>query len=96
MGDANNVLAILYKEDQGKRIASVILNGYNISERASLGNAGAMRSFKLTHGELWDQWSRREELNLMAQDGREARVRIAAHPSDEDSFGLIEFLPDIS
>jgi len=95
MGDQDNISAIIYHtKNESKPTASVILNGYNINAGSALGHIGAMRSFKLKHGDLWDEWSTRVELHLVSQDGREARVRVAAHPADEDSFGLIEFLPN--
>lgn len=96
MGDQDNVLASLFKEGQDKCIASIILNGYNIREKAVLGDAGAMRSFILKQGNLWDEWSTRTELKLISQDGRESRIRVAAHPADDESSGLIEFLPNIN
>ena len=93
MSDTNTVSAIVYKRDSNeKQLAVVSLNGYNIKSSEALGHTGAMRSFKLKQGALWDEWSTREELDLITKDGREAKIRIAAHPAEEDAAGLIEFI----
>jgi len=75
-----------------KQIAKVVLNGYNIDSDGGLGQRGMMRSFTITSGDLWDQWSLQQILNLRDEAGREAQIRIAALPVEQDSYGLIEFL----
>ena len=92
MGDQNTTRAIVYNEQNGKPIAKVILNGYNISAENAPLSLGAMRSFKLVEGDLWDEWNTREKFILRLEDGQIAKARVAALPAEVDSFGLIEFL----
>lgn len=93
MGDQqNNTPAVIYDGTNGKQIANIILNGYNISAGGPLGKTGAMRSFRVVDGDLWDHWSESKLLMIRSEDGRVADGRVAALPAEEDSFGLIEFL----
>ncbi len=90
--DTKSISAFIYKKGNNqKQLARISLNGYNIKESAQMGH-GAMRSFKLKQGDLWGEWSTREQLDLITQDGQESRIRIAAHPAGEDATGLIEFI----
>lgn len=82
----------VYSKTSKKPIAQIVLNGYNISAAQSLGEQGAMRSFSVDNGDLWDHWARQESLLLHDENGREAPIKIAALPAEEDGFGLIEFL----
>lgn len=82
----------VYSKTSKKPIARIILNGYNISAAKSLGQQGAMRSFSVDNGDLWDQWSRQDTLVLHDENGRQNPIKIAALPAEEDGFGLIEFL----
>ena len=82
----------VYSQTSKKPIAQIMLNGYNISVTESLGQQGAMRSFSVDNGDLWDPWSLQEELVLHDENGRKAPIKIAALPAEEDGFGLIEFL----
>ncbi len=75
-----------------QKVAKVVLNGYNIEEGGPLGMNGAMRSFKLLQGDLWQEWSAQESLFLRTGAGINNEIRIAALPADEEGFGLIEFL----
>lgn len=92
MSDTNNTNAIVYDGESGRKIALIILNGYNISAGGPLGKTGAMRSFKIVKGDLWDEWSERRSLMIRAEDGRTADALVAALPAEADSFGLIEFM----
>ncbi len=92
MSDANNISAVIFKDDQAEQLAFVVLNGYNIRLSDTLGKAGAMRSFKLKQGTVWDAWNTRQILKIVTKDGRESRIRIAAIPAEKDGAGLIEFL----
>ena len=87
-----SALLHVFHPPQKKAIAQVILNGYNIDQAESLGSLGAMRSFKIIHGDLWDEWDAQTAVILIDEQGQETRVRVAALPSDEESFGLIEFI----
>ena len=91
MATLSDVLDV-YSKTSKKPIAHVVLNGYNISAAESLGKQGAMRSFSVNSGDLWDPWSLQESLLLHDENGREAPIKIAALPAEEDGFGLIEFL----
>lgn len=92
MGDQNNTKAIIYDGENGKELAKIVLNGYNIAAGGPLGKTGAMRSFCVLDGDLWDHWSESRLLMIRAEDGRVADGRVAALPAEEDSFGLLEFL----
>ena len=91
MTTLSKVLGV-YSKANKKDIAKIRLNGYNIPAEQSLGQQGAMRSFSVHSGDLWESWSCQEELILHDKNGRKAPVRIAALPAEEGSFGLIEFL----
>ena len=91
METLSEVLSI-HSRINDKNIAKVRLNGYNISTERSLWQRGALRSFSINSGDLRKSWSRHEMLLLHDGKSRRARIKIAALPTDEDSFGLIEFL----
>ncbi|MFQ5400993.1 MAG: hypothetical protein ACE5E7_15520 [Anaerolineae bacterium] len=76
----------------GKVVATIQLNGYSISSGGPLGLNGNMHSFCIQQGNLWSPWSHQEVLVLRDRNGRQTRVKIAALPVEDDSFGLIEFL----
>ena len=73
-------------------VANVVLNGYNIQNKGPLGKQGAMRSFAIVNGDLWDPWSQQQTLVLKDENGKKASIRIAALPVEEDGYGLIEFV----
>ena len=73
-------------------MARIALNGYNIDSGGALGMSGAMRSFRIIKGDLWDQWNNQETLIIRGDDQTEARIRIAALPAEDDSFGFVEFV----
>lgn len=75
-----------------QKIAKVVLNGYNIDAGGPLGLHGAMRSFKLLHGDLLPQWETQEMLTLRASSGQTLVVRVAALPAEDEALGLIEFI----
>ncbi len=75
-----------------KLVANIVLNGYNIEQGGPLGRHGAMRSFMIMKGDLWDAWSAQQPLTLRGDDGQESAIRVAALPVDDDSYGLIEFI----
>jgi hypothetical protein len=86
----------VYHQPKKAAIAQVILNGYNIDRDGSLGSLGAMRSFRIVAGDLWQAWSGQTAVILSDESGQETVVKIAALPTDKESFGLIEFLPPAS
>jgi hypothetical protein len=90
--EAGPVILTIYQAPQKKEIAQVILNGYNIEQEQSFGSLGAMRSFKIVRGDLWEQWNAQTAVTLAHDSGQETLVKIAALPVDSDSFGLIEFV----
>lgn len=78
---------------QRKEIGSVVLNGYLIDNESPLGfPQGTMRSFRVVRGDFWDSWNEQRPLAICAANGDIARIRIAALPVDNDSYGLVEFL----
>lgn len=89
----SNYSPILNVYDSAKQrpIARIVLNGYNIEEGMP-NSLGAMRSFKVVQGDLWQQWNEQTAVTLSDDKGQDARIKVAALPVDEDSFGLIEFL----
>lgn len=82
----------VYNQQQTQVVAKVVLNGYNIHGEGPLGKQGAMRSFAIVGGDLWDHWSSQTQLLLQDENGRSAGIRIAALPVEADGYGLIEFL----
>ncbi|MCP4360096.1 MAG: hypothetical protein GY796_18985 [Chloroflexi bacterium] len=51
-----------------------------------------MCSFKIMDGDLWDEWHNQSHLTLRTTEGKEATIKVAALPVEDDSYGLIEFL----
>ncbi len=92
MADANNTRAVVYEAESSKPVAKIILNGYNIAAGGPLGKSGAMRSFKLIDGDLWEAWHLGKFLHVRAEDGRSGVIRIAAHPAEDGASGFVEFL----
>jgi len=91
MSAATEVLKIY--DDQRRGIVAVIqLNGYDIRAGVCTVPHGAMRSFKMVTGDLWDQWNVQAPLILCDDEGVVADIRVAALPAAADSSGLIEFL----
>lgn len=82
----------VYLASQKKALAQVVLNGYNIKRNEAPGSLGAMRSFKIIQGDLWDQWNEQTAVILRDEDGQDVTIRIAALPVDDASFGLLEFI----
>ena len=91
MEKTSDILEVRHNANQ-ELVATVMLNGYNITGEGPLGQQGVIRSFKVVQGDLFDPWDAQETLRLKDQAGREADIRVAALPVDEDSFGLLEFL----
>lgn len=96
MSETNNTGATVFERgSQDKEpVARIILNGYNIAAGGPLGKLGAMRSFKVVEGDLFEAWSLGTLLTVHAEDGRTATIRIAAHPAESGSAGFVEFLSD--
>lgn len=82
----------LYDNQNNTLIARISLNGYNIQSGGLFPSSGAMRSFALLAGDLWEQWNAVETITLKSETGEQVRVRIAALPVEEDGYGLLEFL----
>lgn len=91
MTKQTNTISV-YTSQAKKPIASIVLNGYNIAAGGPLGRTGAMRSFKVISGDLWDSWNRQETLSLQSDNGEQATIKIAALPVEIDGAGLVEFL----
>lgn len=90
METLSDILLIL--NPRNKTVARVVLNGYNIDQGGPLGHEGAMRSFKLVEGDLWQEWAAQTTLMLRNARGQQSEIRVAALPAEIESFGLIEFM----
>ena len=82
----------VYDTQKKQLVARIALNGYDIKAGGLLPTTGAMRSFVILDGDLWDHWNAVAPLQLRHETGAEVSVRIAALPVEEDGYGLIEFL----
>lgn len=82
----------VYDQQRVQVVANVVLHGYNIQNSGPLGKQGAMRSFAIVGGDLWDHWNEQLPLILQDEQGKSANIRIAALPVETDGYGLIEFL----
>jgi hypothetical protein len=82
----------VYDNKKGKLIARISLNGYNIQAGGVFPTSGAMRSFVLLDGDLWEQWNAVESVTLKSELGEQVPVRVAALPVEDDGYGLLEFL----
>jgi len=82
----------VYDTEKNQLVARIALNGYDIKAGSLLPSTGAMRSFVILDGDLWDQWNALATLRLQHDTGAEVSVRVAALPVEEDGYGLIEFL----
>lgn len=91
MNNSASVLKV-YDHQKNEMLAQVILNGYDIKAGVTTVPHGAMRSFRIVTGDLWEQWDVQMPLLLCNAIGQEAAVKVAALPVDNESFGLIEFL----
>lgn len=91
---ANQLTAALdiYDKHNSSLVARIALNGYDIHAGGVFPSSGAMRSFVLLDGDLWDQWNAVESLTLKNETGDHVAVRVAALPVEDDGYGLIEFL----
>ncbi len=82
----------VYEKQHSKLVAHISLNGYDIHAGGLFPTSGAMRSFVLLDGDLWDQWNAVEALTLKNEMGEQVNIRVAALPVEDDGYGLIEFL----
>jgi hypothetical protein len=51
-----------------------------------------LRSFRLVAGDLRPQWQRHTTALLCVSNGQGLPVRIAAMPTEDDGWGLLEFI----
>ena len=82
----------VYDTHNKNLVARIALNGYDIHAGGLFPTSGAMRSFVLLDGDLWDQWNAVESVSLKNENGVQVLVRVAALPVEDDGYGLIEFL----
>ncbi len=82
----------VYNSQNRKRVARIALNGYDIHAGGLFPTSGAMRSFVMLEGDLWEQWNAVETLTLKNESGNQVSIRVAALPVEDDGYGLIEFL----
>lgn len=89
---AQNTTVTVHDTKKNKLVAHIILNGRNLEAGGPLGYSGAMRSFKVIQGDLWDFWNRQAILIIRDEDGREARIKVAALPLEKEAVGFVEFV----
>lgn len=89
---ADNTAVTVYDSKKNKPIAHIILNGRNLEAGGPLGYSGAMRSFKIVQGDLWEFWNLHVVLTIRDEAGREARIRVAALPLEKENLGFVEFV----
>lgn len=82
----------MFDAQQNRLVARISLNGYDIKAGGLLPSTGAMRSFVVLHGDLWESWNACANLSLHNETGAAVPVRIAALPVEDDGYGLLEFL----
>ncbi|MBP6470481.1 MAG: hypothetical protein KBE23_02560 [Chloroflexi bacterium] len=82
----------VYDSKKKQRVARIALNGYDIKAGSLLPASGAMRSFVILDGDLWEPWNAVATLRLRHETGTEVAIRVAALPVEDDGYGLIEFL----
>ena len=82
----------VYNKQTNKLVARIALNGYDIHAGGVFPTSGAMRSFVLLDGDLWDQWNAVEAVTVKNELGNHVTVRVAALPVEDDGYGLLEFL----
>lgn len=92
MSHKNEIQVLVHPANGKKPVARIALNGYNIEPGGPLGMSGAMRSFRIIKGDLWDQWNKQEILVVQGEEHPEAHIKIAALPAEDDSFGFVEFV----
>ncbi|MBP7997729.1 MAG: hypothetical protein KA314_19000 [Chloroflexi bacterium] len=92
MSHKNEIQVQVHRTNGKKPIARIALNGYNIESGGPLGLSGAMRSFRIIKGDLWDQWNNQELLLVRGEEHPDAQIKIAALPAEDDSFGFVEFI----
>lgn len=91
MADVNVEVSVFHREET-KPVAKFSLNGYNIASGGVFGQSGAMRSFKVLDGDIWEYWERQTPLEIRDEEGRKQSIRVFAAPADEGAMGLVEFL----
>ncbi|MCO5184986.1 MAG: hypothetical protein M9928_14885 [Anaerolineae bacterium] len=74
------------------QIARIALNGYNIQAGNVFGRSGAMRSFKVVSGDVWELWDRQSPAVIQDEHGNRSTIRIFAMPAEKNSSGFVEFL----
>ena len=89
---ANSTVEVFNNNSPQKRVAKITLNGYNINAGSVFGRTGAMRSFKLVEGDVFEYWERQEPLCVRDGEGNETQLRIFAVPAEVGATGFVEFL----
>ncbi len=95
---ANITEALIQNAAQTQHIARIGLNGYKRFAQNPVRQEGTSRliwSFTVLDGNrkaLKQSWLNNQAMTLKIPQGNVAYVRVAALPSDEHSFGLLEFL----
>ena len=95
---ANISEATLQDAAQTQHIAHIGLNGYKKFAQNPTRSSGSSRliwSFTILDGNrdaLKQLWLNNQPVTLKTSQGNTAHVRVAAYPTDNQSFGLLEFL----
>lgn len=80
------------KVDTPVQVARIALNGYNIQAGNVFGRSGAMRSFKVVSGDLWELWDQQTPVVIQDEHGNRSTIRIFALPAEKHASGFVEFL----
>ncbi len=89
---ANQIVEVYEINRMTTPVAKIALNGHNINAGSVFGRTGAMRSFKVVEGNIWDYWERQEPLRIRDEAGNESMLRIFAVPAEMGATGFVEFL----
>lgn len=89
---ANQTVDVFELGNQAQPVAKIMLNGHTIEAGGTFGRSGAMRSFKVVEGNVWEYWNRQQPLRIRDDSGNESTLRIYAAPVSRESTGFVEFL----
>jgi hypothetical protein len=84
--------AIIRDPLSGRKLAAVTLNGYNATVADPVVGHKVLRSFRLVAGDLRPQWQLHKLALLCVSNGQGLPIRIAAIPTEDDGWGLLEFV----
>lgn len=81
----------LYQLGHATPIAHITLNGYQIDQTNGPNQRGALCSFRVVRGNLWQAWHQQRPLLLQTAVGQQTPIKIMAMPTESNGYGLLEF-----